>query len=32
MGTAKEKTIVEPAGLGEIKLELAKLVDRLKTV
>lgn len=32
IGTAKEQTIVEEAGLREIKLELAKLVDRLKTV
>ena len=32
IGTAKEQTMVEQAGLEEIKVELAKLVERLKTV
>ncbi len=32
IGTAKNQTMIEEAGLGEIKVELAKLVERLKTV
>ncbi len=30
--TAKEQTMVEETGLGAIKVELAKLVERLKNI